>query len=224
MEIISVRDLGSTFRFLITHKDDHIQKTLLSGRFYEAEELELIASYTEHPRGILDVGANVGSHSIYFAHRFQPEVLIPVEPNPAITDVLKANLGLNWHPSMDLSLVGSGLSNRAGHGHAAVASERNLGGARLVPDAGGIIPVHRGDDVLGGRPFDLIKIDVEGMELEVIEGLAATLMRSRATVFVEVLFANIDPTIEAMRKHGYGYTDSYQRYGRCINLLFQKEG
>jgi hypothetical protein len=79
-----------------------------------------------------------------------------------------------------------------------------------------------GDDALEGLNFDLIKIDVEGMENQAIAGMAAILARSDALVFVEVLLSNIDATIGQMTRLGYAYRQSYQRYGRCLNLIFEK--
>ena len=222
LEIQTIHGLGREFHFVLNSAVDHIQNVIRSGTFYELEELELIARLVDRPRRILDVGANIGNHTVYFAHRFDPELTIPVEPNPIVVPLLRANLGLNWHPSFDLSLVGYGLADRAGTGTPHLKSEANLGGARLVAGETGTIPIVRGDDALESTDFDLIKIDVEGMENEVIAGLAGVLRRSEALVFVEVLLGNIDPTMEQMEALGYVYREAYQRYGRCLNLIFEK--
>ena len=221
-DIRTVRALDREFHFVLNSASDHIQSVIRSGTFYELQELELIAEIVERPRRILDVGANLGNHSLYFAHRFDPELTIPVEPNPLVVPLLRANLALNWHRSFDLSLVGFGLSDREGHGTSYVASEANLGGARLVPDNNGCVSILTGDHALEGMSFDLVKIDVEGMENAVIAGMAGILARSNALVFVEVLFCNIDATIAQLRQLGYVYREAYQRYGRCINLIFER--
>lgn len=221
-EIQAVHALGRDFHFVLNSAVDHIQNVIRAGTFYEREELELIAEVVERPRRILDVGANIGNHTIYFAHRFEPEIVIPVEPNPAVLPLLRANLGLNWHPSFDLSLVGYGLSDQEGRGSSRIKSEANLGGARLIADKDGRVPIVTADAALPGMSFDLIKIDVEGMEKAVIAGMEEILRRSDAVVFVEVLLDNIQPTIAQMAELAYGYRESFQRYGRCINLIFEK--
>ena len=48
------------------------------------------------------------------------------------------------------------------------------------------VPVVRLDDLLSGRIPDLIKIDVEGHELEVLRGLRATLDRKATRLAIEV--------------------------------------
>lgn len=222
LEIQKVEALDREFNFVLNSAVDHIQSVIRSGTFYELEELELIAELVDCPKRILDVGANLGNHTLYFAHRFDPVLTIPVEPNPSVVPLLRANLGLNWHCSFDLSLVGCGLSDREGNGTSHVASQTNLGGARLVADEKGCVPIVTGDRALEGMSFDLIKIDVEGMENAVIAGMAGILGRSDALIFVEVLLCNIDATIAQMSQLGYVYRQSYQRYGRCLNLIFEK--
>lgn len=222
LEIQKIEALDREFNFVLNSAVDHIQSVIRSGKFYELEELELIAELVDCPKRILDIGANLGNHSLYFAHRFDPILTIPVEPNPGVVPLLRANLGLNWHRSFDLSLVGCGLSDREGNGTSLVKSQSNLGGARLVADENGSVPIVTGDSALKGMSFDLIKIDVEGMENAVIAGIKGILGRSDALVFVEVLLCNIDPTIAQMNQLGYAYRQSYQRYGRCLNLIFEK--
>jgi FkbM family methyltransferase len=221
LDLQTVRALGREFHFVLNSAKDHIQNVIRSGTFYELEELELIADLVEQPRRILDVGANIGNHALYFAHRFDPDLTIPVEPNPRVVPLLRANLGLNWHPSFDMSLVGYGLSDQEGLGTSHLKSESNLGGARLLPTIDGSIPIVTADIALDGMTFDLIKIDVEGMENQVIRGMTDILARSDALVFVEVLLSNIDATMVQMEELGYAYRQSYQRYGRCLNLIFE---
>ena len=222
LEICKIEAFGREFNFVLDSAVDHIQSVLRSGSFYERQELELISELVDRPRRILDVGANIGNHSLYLAHRFNPELTIPVEPNPRVLPLLRANLGLNWHQSFDLSLVGYGLSDKEGSGTSHLKSEANLGGARLIEDEDGLVPIVTGDQALQGISFDLIKIDVEGMENRVIDGMAAILSVSDALVFVEVLLSNIDETIAQMSRLGYVYREAFQRYGRCLNLIFDK--
>jgi FkbM family methyltransferase len=217
-----VRGLGRNFQFATDSEEDHIQSFIRSGSFYELEELELIGRFSGSPRRILDVGANIGNHSVYFAHRFDPDLLVPVEPNPLVVGLLRENLQLNWHRSMDLRLVGAGLSDRRGSARMSIASSANLGGARLDQTDEGEIRVYRADDVFTEEAFDLVKIDVEGLELAVVAGMADILRRSSATVFLEVLIPHIDEAIAQMKSLGYRYLTSYRRYGRCLNLIFQR--
>jgi hypothetical protein len=66
---------------------------------------------------------------------------------------------------------------------------------------------------------DFIKLDVEGMELEILSGMSATLARWRPTIFVEV-WARHD---EAFRSwcdvNAFRIAESYQRYDEIQNYL-----
>lgn len=223
-EIKTIHTLGQDFNFVLDSPFDHIQNIIRSGDFYERDELDLISELADAPRYILDVGSNIGNHAIYFAHHFDAELTVPVEPNQRVLPLLRANLGLNWHASFDLSLLGYGLADTVARGTPLLLSEANIGGATLEIGEDGSVPVTTGDIAFPEVAFDLIKIDVEGMENAVISGMSDLLGRSNALVFVEVLLRNVGPTINQMSRLGYVYRTSYQRYGRCINLLFGKAG
>jgi len=51
---------------------------------------------------------------------------------------------------------------------------RNLGGGRVVPGEGDI-KLDRADRLLAGQRFDFVKIDVEGMEMDVLSGMSGLL-------------------------------------------------
>src|SRR5262245_30455353 len=94
-------------RFLVTNKDDIIQKRHYGGVFYEVEELDLIAT-AFNPGGVfLDVGTNVGNHAIYAVQHLGASRVICVEPNPDAIAILRANIMLNQlAKSVDTGLVG----------------------------------------------------------------------------------------------------------------------
>ena len=73
---------------------------------------------------------------------------------------------------MDLRLVGAGLSDRDCLASVVMPNMHSFGGARLVQDGFGLVRVYCADDLLLLARFDLIKIDVQGMELQVIAGAA----------------------------------------------------
>jgi FkbM family methyltransferase len=58
-------------------------------------------------------------------------------------------------------------------------------------------------DSLGLERLDLIKIDVEGMEVEVLDGARQTIARCRPIVLVEHLKIGRDPLVAAFSPHGY---------------------
>ena len=67
-------------------------------------------------------------------------------------------------------------------------------------------------DSLGLPRLDLLKIDVEGMELDVIAGAAATIARHRPLVFAEHLKVGFETLRDALAGQGY----AVRRHGRDL--------
>lgn len=152
-------------------------------------------------RCFLDVGANIGNHSIFFSSYFKR--VVAVEPNPLARELLKLNLQINGVHNVDVRTVG--LSDRQATAILSVCQD-NLGASRLQELAiatselsGRIIDeveieLLPGDNILESDiPIGLIKIDVEGWEHQVLIGLARTLERYHPVVVIEQLAGEIDP-------------------------------
>jgi FkbM family methyltransferase len=222
---------GKTFTFLLNSRKDHIQQFLANGDFYEREELELLCRFCVGRKRLLDVGANIGNHSIFLAHQLNLDRVTPIEPQPSILHILRANLGLNWHPSFDLSHLGVGLSDQAGWARIGSFNEDNIGGTRIVPATGDDEPADReaypvqlcaGDDLFHGGDFDIIKIDVEGMEIKALRGLKHCLEGFDGVIFVEVHDDNITDFACSIDEMGFRKVDEYRRYAKCSNWILKR--
>jgi len=223
---------GRTFTFLLNSRHDHIQQFLASGHFYEEEELELICAHAIGCTRLLDIGANIGNHSIFLAHRLNLIRAIPIEPQPAVIQLLRANLGLNWHPSFDLSYIGLALSDKPGMGRIDFAGEDNIGGTKIiaipendcVKSRSGIelVRMCSGDDLFQPGAFDIIKLDVEGLEIKVLMGLRRLLQTFSGVIFAEALDTNLAEFQRVMSEMGFSQVDQYRRYEKCSNLIFKR--
>lgn len=140
----------------------------------------------------LDIGANVGLHSLYMSrHAACIHAFEPWEPaRSRLCQVVEANhLGnIHVHP-FGLGRVAAELPFYA-------PSSVNLGTGSFCPEVNvnqpsGRLPVWAGDAVmadLGLDRIDVIKIDTEGFEFEVLAGLAQSLERFSPVVVVEISF------------------------------------
>lgn len=162
------------------------------GRSYqvygEMNELEIRALCGLFGAGdtVLDVGANIGVNAIPFALRAGPQgKVVAFEPQRIVHQMLCANLALN------------GIANVVAHWAAAGAvpgsinvppvdyeAVDNFGGISLGGAQGEAVPVMTVDG-LALKDCRLIKIDVEGMELEVLKGSADTIARLRPRLYME---------------------------------------
>lgn len=222
---------GEPVYFTITRPRDTIQRRHRAGEFYEPEELEIIRRWCPPGAVYCDIGTNIGNHSLFVLKYLRPAKVICFEPNPEAISVLISNLGLNGYlddPRCDLSRLGFGLSDHAEDGLAIEAPAKNLGGGRLVASAkaagadataGAGLSIRKGDDLLAGETPTFLKIDVEGMELQVLAGLSETIERHRPTIFVEVDGQNRAGFKGWVAANRYAVKQTFRRYRRNENFL-----
>jgi len=220
-EIINFDYEQKKFSFAVNSVFDHIQNFIRKGQFYEIEELQLILKYCNNIENVLDVGAYIGNHSVFLSHFLNPKKLYMFEPNPAVIPMLKANLGLNWHPSLDLSHIGCGLGGKEHQAKIGPIAEANLAGTQFLSDENGSVSVYPADMLFPVTKFDFVKIDAEGMEIDVLRGMVNILERGVSIIFVEVLLTHRSEVIHMLEQQGYTFIDEYQRYEKCTNIIFK---
>jgi len=164
------------------------------GRVEGVFEPEMSTLYTRLIRPndvVLDVGANIGCTSILFS-RLAAKVY-SFEPSPTTFLFLQQNLLAAG--ASNVSAFNCGLGSRASTETLTFASNNRSGGFvsnKLQLEAGHeteVITIADGDSFLtaqNAEHVDLIKIDVEGFELEVLAGMKSLLQRNRPVVVLEM--------------------------------------
>jgi len=205
--------------FAVKSLRDVIQRTHFSGQFYEPEELEILRRNFKPGQVFCDVGTNVGNHTVYAMKIMGASRAHVFEPNPVACEVLLANLFLNGlEDRVDFSCLGYAVGAARSDGNSMAFIEKNIGGGR-VERGGGDLSVRTGDDMLGGRPIDLMKIDVEGMEIDVLKGFAQTVATHRPSVFVEVDNTNRAEFDAWVAENTYVVTERFKRYRSNENFM-----
>jgi FkbM family methyltransferase len=157
--------------------DDVIRPAVKQSGHWEPQEESLLRRIIQPGCRFLDVGANVGWFSV-LAAKIAPSVSIDaVEPIPASLRSLRMNL---WEhaPHAQIHPVALGVTRGV------VAMEEaphNPGDARVmagVESAGVLVASITGDELFAERTFDVMKVDVQGAEIDVLTGLQATIERS----------------------------------------------
>lgn len=174
---------------------DHLYRHICTySTFYEIELLEYIAFIMKKSdirnSIVIDVGANIGNHSIFF-RTFLSEYVIAVEPNPATLPTLKSNLSRNIE-NYTVCEKGLGETHTKGKIVLPDGADDNIGMAELNLGAGNIDIITldsmlvdlQAQKEIGDR-VTLIKIDVEGMELSVLKGAIETIIKYRPHLLIE---------------------------------------
>jgi FkbM family methyltransferase len=197
---------------------DNIGLTInLEGR-YERDILDALSRFlTQHlhidtDTAVLDVGANIGNHSVFFSEIFSK--VYAFEPNPQAYYLLQYNsagsniVPLNYGLSSENSTVNFSIN------------PINLGGSKVIdgcsspgtPSLNTIdIEVRRLDDNLQikNQVVSLIKIDVEGHELQVLEGAAEFIRASQPVIVFEqsqdAICEGTSDTIDFLRDRNYRF-------------------
>ncbi len=213
---------GRTVRFFVTNPNDSVMKYHHDGGFYEREELAIIARYCAGGT-LVDVGANVGNHAVYLSKFTSASRIVAFEPNPEAIDILRVNLLLNECRNVDTQFLGVALGAREGRLRSSTPDADNLGNTMFFEDASGATLMLPGDALLLDQPIEFIKLDVEGMEMEILAGLSQTIRRWRPTMFVEVWESGADVFAAWCRAESYRVVETYQRYDAITNYLVRWE-
>lgn len=198
------RKMYYEFNSDIGHKLFHL------GRF-EENELKIIEKFLKEDSVVLDIGANLGIHSIRYALKHPGRTVFSFEPAHKTYQFLLKNIeGIR-----NIIPINIGLSNENGIQEFFTASDnaysslkdtkiKNIVGKEkvLIDKLDDIIPL------LDIKKLDLIKIDVEGNDQKTLEGMASTIKKFEPIIFCEIvksdhLNPNPDKTISFIQNLGY---------------------
>lgn len=164
----------------------------MASGFYEQEDVALFRKLHLQDGWVLDIGANIGFFSLLFAKTWPDCKVCAIEPNAYAVDRLKENLSVN-----------EGLSRRIQVEECALGARTELIDLVAYPGARGhawgrigIEPKpemlkqrvlqRRLDDVIAGEhDVLLLKIDVEGYELDVLKGAIGIIERCQPIIVLE---------------------------------------
>ena len=141
---------------------------------------------------VIDIGANVGDSALWWWIYFDAKV-ISFEPLKKTFDILDENVKLNRaNIEIHNSALGKGspIYGDSNGGMFSFNGEKSLETVRL--------------DDLNLKKVDIVKIDVEGFELDVIEGAMDTLTRFKPRIIIETHSSKLRSLChETLSKLGY---------------------
>ncbi|WP_181832927.1 FkbM family methyltransferase [Bosea caraganae] len=174
---------------------DYLGISIIGNGIYERREIaflrELFRARGLQSSVFLDIGGNIGNHSISLADSFAE--VVAFEPNPPIASLFKTNLLLSQTGNVRLHEVGLGRADA--ELKFSLLEAGNDGSGSFASGRGDIVlPVRHGDRYLAQsepeiaastKPIGFVKCDVEGFEADVFAGLRETLAHHRPILAFE---------------------------------------
>jgi FkbM family methyltransferase len=171
------------YRMLLDLEDRGISRTLLLFGERELEHKKMLERVLKPGMSILDIGANIGYYALMELGLIGPTGrLVAVEPSPSNVELLRRNLALNGYTGIEVHQAA--ISDQPGLKPFFLSEMSNLNtfhdnGTGLLHLSGKTVDVRTATvpEIMNGRPLDLIRMDVEGHEVEVINGLLPAIER-----------------------------------------------
>ena len=186
-------------------QDIYVGRSLTEYGEYSEGEVDVFRQCLRPGDVALDIGANLGAHTLPLAQLVGPTGAVHAfEPQRILFQILCGNVALNELPHVRtlpfaLGRVPGGTKLPALDYRGA----NNFGGISLGAAHGEDVVVVTLDQV-GLQRVRLIKIDVEGMEVDVLAGGKATLARCRPILYVENDRAEkAEALVAQLQEYGY---------------------
>jgi FkbM family methyltransferase len=167
--------------FAIYHNDDMVGNSLRRYGEYQQVEIDVLLQLINDRTVVYDIGSNVGYHATAFASC--AKTVYCFEANPRHFDILRTNIG--GRPNC--LLFNMAVSSAEGEILVEDFDSSQLGnyGSVRVGATSGTRVIKRSLDTLNIQPPDLMKIDVEGHELDVIRGAYHMIKQHRPIIYFE---------------------------------------
>ncbi len=193
--------------FLHIYPNNETSECLVLTGLFEPNEMAWLGGHLQRGMTFIDVGANMGLYSLFAAGRVGPEGrVLAVEPSGRECEQLRSNLELNG--LNNVAIMRTAAARNIGEAQLRVAENRCGGHNTLGTFAYPTTKQARKESV-SLRPLDdivkeanlsevnVIKIDVEGAELAVLEGACQVIEQYRPAILIEVF----DTALKAQGAH-----------------------
>lgn len=216
-DTVLCRVLGR-FKMFADARDRVLSPYLILDGAWESYVTEALVATLRPGMTVFDAGANLGYFTLLMAQLVGPAGHVhAAEPNARLVTLLRRSVTLNVfddrvtvHQSPLGAMSGTEVVLRIPDG-------RPMNG-HVVPGSGPTaMPVRTVDEIVGDGPLDAIKIDVEGAEWDVWQGMEKVLARGRPMmVFLEFnkhRLADPDALLDSIIRHGFSLAWIHPRHG-----------
>jgi FkbM family methyltransferase len=183
--------------------DNVISKSLRIYGEWAEHELSILRTFISAGATVIDVGANIGTHTLPFSRWVKTGRVVAIEAQPAVCEILRLNCRRNGCTNVDVANAICGENRGHVEFRPDYASEENFGGIsfanaasdtrfaifrwldRIRGSSATSVPVITLDDLCRNQRVSFIKLDIEGMELDALRGGRELIRRCQPVISFE---------------------------------------
>lgn len=170
-----------------TLADAKMAAVFARGDYHQQDTVELLSAFVTPEKIFVDGGAHIGTITIPLARKAARTIAYEADARTA--EILRQNVMRN---GVSAEVRQKGIGAEAGRGEMLSVREGNAG-AHMLAVGSGVVDIVTLDAEL--ERFDVLKLDVEGMELSVLQGAKRILGEARPVILFEV-------NLSQLRAHG----------------------
>lgn len=176
---------------MYVNPSEHIQQQLFWYGYYEKEVILTWEAFLQTGYVVLDIGANAGYYSLIASRKVRQ--VYAFEPSPLMRQQLEKNIALNALPN--ISVEPYAVSDKDGTARLYLSADDNSGMTGMQPAENfsgttEMVKTVSIDEWLltkGSPTINVIKIDVEGAEMKVLEGMKGLLKKDHPDICIEII-------------------------------------
>lgn|GEM_PF-2124855 len=188
---------------------DYIQ-TIIATRhnFFSIEALERTRKWVKPDSHILDIGGNIGNHSIFWAGVVGTARIYNFEPMASTFAIQAKNMAINELEHI-VKTYPWALGEKSGRGRISLPDAQNMGSVQILEAIDGECTMESLDALLEAGTFrespsiSFVKIDVEGFESGVLRGGAKFFTHYKPLILVEIFDRNKGEVFSILESFGY---------------------
>ena len=205
--------------FYLDDVDDMIKGVLKKGLTWESHIQKTLQKFARPGSTVLDVGAHIGTHTMVLAQAVGANGrVVAFEPQPKIFRELFMNMNINNLKNVIFYWAGVGAAE--GQIELSPLVSSNEGGTPLGGGTGQFVQLLTIDS-LHLKNVSLIKMDVEGMEDQALDGARETILTNRPVIIIEIQGGNeFGSAPQEIRRRIMHTIDTLESLGYNVTQLF----
>ena len=198
--------------------NDTIAKEINIHGIYEKEEIEVLSKLINFKDHVVDIGANIGNHSI--AYSKISKKVYAFEAHPRTFEILKFNI----NEYKNIKIYNIGISDKKGLLYFKKVNSTNIGGKRLSKIGSIKSQINKLDNIIKlDKKIKLIKIDIEGHEYEALKGMKRLLKNNNSLIlqeFCEDSISKRKKIINFLKENEYLHSYYFSKEKKFSNLAY----